>query len=129
MFIQKNPTNILEAVFQKRHCYNCSFSTGLKEMQNTLFHCTALIHDIIREHTTTICQKLGLSACASCWRVSRTSETHCSTRAGGSTDFLNLFTLHKCADFPKCVTFQCRPLSFLGLNRFRYNRIRMHLSL
>lgn len=59
-------------------------------MQSTLCHCTASTQGTMWEHTTTTCQRLGLSACASYWRVSEISDTLYSKRAG---DYSRLLTV------------------------------------
>lgn len=65
--------------------FSRSSSTGPREMPSTLCHCTASTRGTMWEHTTTTYQRLGLSACASYWRVSEISETHYSTRAGNDS--------------------------------------------
>lgn len=110
VFIYLNPTNIWYY-----YIYICSFSIGLKEMQTTSFHCTALTHAIIRERITTIFPRQGLSACTSCWTVSGTSEIHCSIRAGRSTISLMHVPYINVLIFPECAGFLCGSLSFLGI--------------
>ena len=81
----------------------CSFSIGLKEMESTSSRCTASTPDIMWERTTIIYRRLGPSACASYWRVSETSETHCSARAGNYTVIRWLFFL---CDLNLCILYR-----------------------